>query len=142
VSARLAELGGELLVRALDRLAEGSLTFSEQDESLATYAEKIAPEERRLDPSRPAAELERRVRALNPHIGTHVELEGGEWLGVLGARAAPEGPPQGEIATGSGELLLGCAEGALRLEPVQPPGGRAMAAADFLRGHPTPSRAL
>ena len=57
LSARLAALGGELLVRALDLQAEGALEFAEQDEAAATYAEKIDSAERRLDPARPAAEL-------------------------------------------------------------------------------------
>lgn len=142
LSARLAELGGELLVRSLDHLAEGSLEFTEQDDELATYAEKIRPEERRLDPARPAVELERRVRALNPQVGTHLELDGGEWLGVRAARAVPEGPPAGEIAVAGEQLLVGCGEGALRLDRVQPSGGRPMAAAEFLRGHPAPVRAV
>jgi methionyl-tRNA formyltransferase len=142
LSARLAELGGELLVRSLDRLAEGSLEFSEQDDSRATYAEKIRPEERHLDPARPAVELERTVRALNPQIGTHLELDGGEWLGVRAAWAVAEGPPTGEIAVEDDQLLLGCGEGALRLDRVQPSGGRPMEAAEFLRGHAAPSRAV
>src|SRR5204863_373335 len=57
LSAKLAELGGELLVRALDLLAGGSLEFAEQDDSRATYAEKVTGEERHLQPSHPAAEL-------------------------------------------------------------------------------------
>jgi methionyl-tRNA formyltransferase len=142
LSARLAELAGELLVRALDRLAESSLEFSEQDEALATYAEKIRPEERHLDPARPAEELERTVRALNPQIGTHLELDGGEWLRVRVAQAVAEGPPAGEIAVAGEQLLLGCGEEALRLDQVQPSGGRPMAAAEFLRGHAAPSRAV
>ena len=141
LSARLADLAGEVLVRSLDRLAEGSPEFEDQDDSLATYAEKVQPEERHLDPARPAAELERTVRALNPHIGTHLELDGGDWLGVRAARAVAEGPPPGEIAVEGEQLLLGCAEGALRLDQVQPSGGRPMAAAEFLRGHSLPSRA-
>ena len=142
LSARLAELGGEILMRSLDLLAEGSLEFEDQAESRATYAEKVQPEERHLDPAHPAVELERKVRALNPQIGTHLELDGGEWLGVRAARAVPDGPPSGEIAVEGEQLLLGCGEGALRLDQVQPAGGHPMGAAEFLRGHPAPSRAL
>ena len=50
LSAKLAALGGELLVRAFDLLAESRLEFAEQDDDAATYAEKIGAEERRLDP--------------------------------------------------------------------------------------------
>jgi methionyl-tRNA formyltransferase len=141
LSARLARLGGRLLVDALDRLEGGELALAEQDQAEATYAEKIAPGERRLDPSRPALELDRKVRALNPHIGTHLEIEGGEWLGVGEALALDRGPPEGEIRVEDGRLVLGCAPGGLALELVQPAGGRPMRAEDFLRGHPAPRRA-
>jgi methionyl-tRNA formyltransferase len=141
LSAKLAEIGGELLARALDSLEAGDLHFTEQDDSAASYAEKIAPEERHLEPSLTAAELERVVRALNPHIGAYLELEDGDRLGVRAARAMPSGPAQGEIEATGDKLLLGSADGALRLEVVQPPGKKPMSAADFLRGHPPPTKA-
>jgi methionyl-tRNA formyltransferase len=139
LSSRLAALGGELIVRALDRRAQDELNFTDQDDAAATYADKIEPSERRLDPARPAAELARRVRALTPHIGTHLELAGGARLGVRGARPLEDGPGQGELRAEGDALLLGCAEGALRLEIVQPEGGRPMDAAAYLRGHPAPA---
>ncbi len=138
LSAKLAALGGELLVRAFDLLAESRLTFSEQDDEVATYAEKIAAEERRLDPSRPAAELARAVRALTPHVGAYIETSGGERLGVRRARAVDVGVKAGEVKAEWGALLLGCGRGALRLEVVQPAGGKPMAADAYLRGHPLP----
>jgi methionyl-tRNA formyltransferase len=141
LSARLAEAAGGLLTRALDGLSADELDFIEQDDSEATYAEKIASEERHLDPSRGALELDRIVRALTPHIGAHLELEGDAWLGVRAARAVPDGPDAGAIETRGGELFLGSADGALRLEVVQPPGKKPMSAADFLRGHPPPKKA-
>lgn len=142
LAARLAGLGGELLVRALDDLAAGKLAFIDQDDSRATYAEKIAPEERHLDPSLPASELERAIRALTPHVGAYLELEGGDRLGVRAARAAAHGPPPGEIQASDEGLLLGSADGGLRLEVVQPPGKKPMSAAEFLRGHDPPAKAL
>ena len=138
LSARLAELGGELIVRALDLRASGELEFAEQDESVATYAEKIAPDERRLDPRRPAIELERTVRALNPHLGAYLELDGGERLGV--ARRRGRGRRGGaRPAGGRGRgAAAGLSRGVLRLGVVQPAGGRPMAADAYLRGHPLP----
>jgi methionyl-tRNA formyltransferase len=138
LSARLAALGGELLVRALDLLAGSRLEFTEQEEDAATYAEKIAPGERRLDPARPAAELARIVRALTPHVGAYLETSGGERLGVRRARPVDVGVKAGEIRAEWGALLLGCGQGALRLEVVQPAGGKPMAADAYLRGHPLP----
>ncbi len=78
LAARLQELGGELLVRALDE----SPPFHEQPQEGVTYAEKLGPADRLLDPARPAVELERVVRALHPHIGARVELADGSLLGV------------------------------------------------------------
>jgi methionyl-tRNA formyltransferase len=138
LSTKLAALGGELLVRAFDLLAEGSLEFAEQDDEEATYAEKVEAGERRLDPRRPATELARTVRALTPHVGAYLETEGGERLGVRRARAVDVGVRAGEMRAEWGALLLGCGRGALRLEVVQPPGGRPMAADAYLRGHSLP----
>jgi methionyl-tRNA formyltransferase len=138
LSTRLATLGGELLVRAFDLLAEGILEFAEQDDEAATYAEKVTPEERRLDPARPAGELARAVRALTPHVGAYLETSGGERLGVRKARPVDVGVKTGEIRAEWGALLLGCGQGALRLEVVQPPGGKPMAADAYLRGHSLP----
>ncbi len=141
LSATLAELGGELLVRALDRLAEGRLEFTEQDEEGVTYAEKIDPAERRLDPARPAVELAAVVRALTPHVGAYLETADGERLGVRSARAVEVDVRTGEVRAEWGAMLVGCGRGALRLEVVQPPGGKPMPVDAYLRGHPLPKLA-
>jgi methionyl-tRNA formyltransferase len=133
LAPRLAALGGELLVEALDLLGDGTLAFTEQDEGAVTYAEKVDSAERRLDLSQPAADLAAKVRALTPHIGAYLELEGGERLGVRRATAVDTGA--------AGDLLVPTADGALRLDAVQPAGGKPMAAADYLRGHDPPKLA-
>jgi methionyl-tRNA formyltransferase len=138
LSARLAALGGDLLVRALDLQAEGALEFAEQDEDGVTYAEKIESAERRLDPERPAAELAAMVRALTPHVGAYLELPDGERLGVRLAVAVADTAEPGCLQEREGALLLGCGEGSLRLDVVQPPGGKPMPADAYLRGHPLP----
>ena len=111
LAPRLQELGARLLIQALDERPP----YVEQDEAKVTYAEKIGPEDRTLDLTRPPIENELIVRALHPHIGARIELPGGTFLGVRAARA-----------TGDAQLEL--------LE-VQPAGGRPMAYADYLRGH-------
>jgi methionyl-tRNA formyltransferase len=111
LAARLEELGARLLVRALDEQP----SFVEQDEAGVTYAEKITGEDRTLDPTAPAEVNERIVRALHPHIGARLPLGDGTFLGVRRARVADDGT--------------------LELVEVQPPGGRPMAYADYLRGH-------
>jgi methionyl-tRNA formyltransferase len=131
LAERLQALGGELLVRALD----SSPTCVEQDDSQATYADKITAEDRLLDPAKSAVELERLVRALTPHIGAYVELEDGSRLGVLGARVLPDGGPSAGVVSLDGPRpALGCADGALELNVVRPPGRNAMAGEDYLRG--------
>jgi methionyl-tRNA formyltransferase len=128
---RLASRGGDLLVRALDERPG----FEEQDESAVTYAGKISAEDRLLDPARPAVELERVVRALTPHVGARLALPDGAYLGVWGARfAAPVAHQPGWLGNEGGRLLLSTADGTLELTVVQPPGRRAMPAADYLRG--------
>jgi len=111
LAPRLQELGARLLIQALDERPP----FVEQDEAHVTYADKIGPEDRMLDLTRPPIENELIVRALHPRIGARIELEDGTFLGVRAARA-----------TGHAQLEL--------LE-VQPAGGRPMAYADYVRGH-------
>jgi len=132
LAARLQALGGELLVDALDR----SPPCAEQDESLATYADKITARDRSLDPSRPAVGLERVVRALTPHIGAHIELAGRGTLGVWATRVhASGGPAPGVLSLDGPRPVLGCGQGALELLVVQPPGRRAMSGEDYVRGY-------
>jgi methionyl-tRNA formyltransferase len=111
LASRLQELGARLLVRALDERPP----WVQQDDSGATYAEKVTAEERTLDLDAPAEVNERKVRALHPHIGARLPLPDGSFLGVHRARVADDG--------------------SLELLEVQPPGGRPMSYADYLRGH-------
>ncbi|MGH2855143.1 MAG: methionyl-tRNA formyltransferase [Solirubrobacteraceae bacterium] len=142
LAERLRRVGGELLVGVLDGWERGQLPrFAEQPEEGVTYAEKLAAEDRLLDPARTAVELERQVRALRPHIGARVARDGGALLGVLRARAVAETHPMGallSIGDPPTRLLYGTSEGALELLEVQPPGGRPMDAAAYLRGHGLP----
>jgi methionyl-tRNA formyltransferase len=132
LSSRLAALGGELLVETLDLQP----AFREQPDTGVTYAEKIRPEDRWLDPALPVDLLERRVRALRPHIGTYLDLPWAERLGVTrAALAAGGGPSPGELATSDGRLLYGASGGALELCEVHPAGKRPMDAGAWIRGY-------
>jgi methionyl-tRNA formyltransferase len=144
LSTRLCELAGALLIRALDERPR----FVEQPDQGVTYAEKIVASDRLLDPARPAVELERVVRALSPHIGARLDLEDGTLLGVRRAAllatdvpAETRGQEQPGVRVHEGRLLLDCTPGTLELLVVQPPGGRTMDAADYLRGRGAPAGA-
>ena len=82
------------------------------------------------------------IRALTPHIGAHLATPDGGRLGVSLARAESGELARGELRPAADALLLGCAEGVLRIERVKPPGSRSMDAAAYLRGHEPPPRAL
>jgi methionyl-tRNA formyltransferase len=125
LALRLQELGADLLLRVLDERPG----CREQIEQGVTYAEKIGPADRTLDPAAPAVVNDRVVRALTPHIGARVTLADGSLLGVL--RAAVRDPDAaGELRADGDRLLLG----GLELLEVQPAGGRPMDAAAYLRG--------
>ena len=133
LAPRLASLGGELLVQTLT----DDPPCADQDERLATYAEKITADDRLLDLDRPAAELERVVRALSPHVGASVELSDGLRLGVSEARAlAADSGPVGQLvsAGGAGPVIF-CGQGGLELVRVKPPGRNEMSGAEWVRGY-------
>ncbi len=131
---KLAAQGAELIVAALGKLE--SLTAVPQPEVGVTYAHKIEKAEAELDWRRPAAELDRKLRAFNPFPGG-AALFGEMPLKIW--KAAPvsgSGAPGTVLASGSEGIVVACGEGALRLLELQKPGSRRLPAADFLRGYP------
>jgi methionyl-tRNA formyltransferase len=99
-----------------------------------TYAHKITADDRALDWTRPAAELERRVRALSPHIGARCRIDGRPSL-VWRARSGDGGERPGVIRP---PLRVACGSGELEILELQPEGKRRMPAADYLRGLQAP----
>jgi methionyl-tRNA formyltransferase len=133
----LAALGARLIGAALDRLAAGELTARPQPEEGVTYAAKLTREEGRLDWRRPAAELERAVRGLNPWPGVWFERDG-ERVKVLAAElmAGTSDAPPGTVL--DDRLAVACGSGALRPVLLQRAGRAPADAAAFLRGYPVP----
>jgi methionyl-tRNA formyltransferase len=133
----LAALGARLIVRALAGRAEGTLTPRPQPAKSITYARKLGRDEGRIDWSKPAAELERAVRALNPVPGVWFE-HGGERIKVLAAAVAESGvgTPPGTVLDAA--LTIACGSGALRLTRLQRAGRGALEAEAFLRGYAMP----
>ena len=140
VYERSLELGLPPLARALGDAAGGHLATVPQVGE-ATYAPKLEPADRLLDPAAPAGELHDRIRALSPHVGARLLLAG-EQLTVWRSRVAEgEGLP-GELAVEDGRLLLACGSGRLELVEVQPAGGRRMESAAWVRGRRGPLPAV
>jgi methionyl-tRNA formyltransferase len=131
----LAEIGGRLILRAL---AESPTPVAQPD-SGATYAPKLEREDGRLRWTDTAADLARRVRALNPWPGTFCRW-GEETLKVTQAEPAEGAGTPGEVLDDA--LLVATGAGALRLLRVQAPGRAAMDAAAFLRGRRVPPGTL
>ncbi len=128
---RLAALGSQAVIQAVDALAAGNLTGEVQDDSLANYAHKLNKDEARIDWSRPAVELERQVRAFNPWPICHSTLNG-EPLKVLAATLGEGSGQPGQILAASKDgLTVACGEGALRLTRLQLPGGKPLSFADL-----------
>jgi len=132
---RLAELGAQVLADGLGLLRVGfSPTPKPQPDEGATYARKLDKAEARLDWSRPAIELERKVRAFNPWPVAEAVL-GGERLRIHGAvaiDAAHASSPGTVLAAGRDGIDVACGGGALRIRVLQREGGKVITAADFL----------
>ncbi|RMF33099.1 MAG: methionyl-tRNA formyltransferase [Alphaproteobacteria bacterium] len=128
---RLAGMGAELIVKALERIDD--LTPVPQPTDGVTYAAKIDKAEARIDWTRPAAEIDRQIRGLSPFPGAWCEMEGERVKVLLAAPEAGEGPP-GTVL--DDRLLVACGTGALRLLQLQRAGRAAMDAERFLLGFP------
>lgn len=138
LAQRLATLGGECLLEALEAAAAGTLVAEPQDETRVTYAPKIAPDEAHLDWRRPAAELERCVRAFNPRPGATLVVAGRELkVWAAEALATPASREPGTVlAAGATGIDVATGAGVLRLRRVQAPGRRPVAAAAYVNAVP------
>lgn len=131
---KLADMGGRMIVDALNRMAAGGLDAVPQPEQGVTYAAKISKEEAKLDLQRPAAELARKVRAFNPFPGAQAQA-GGVTVKIWNAQAIEgKGQPGQVLSADAQGIVVACGEGALRLTELQKPGGKRLAAAEFLKG--------
>jgi len=129
----LAATGARLVVEALEGLAAGRLAPKPQPDEGITYAAKLSRAESALDWRRPAAELERQVRAFAPWPGATAKI-GGETIKVLAAEVLKDGADRTPGTVLDQRFTVACGQGALRVTQVQRAGKAALAAADFLRG--------
>jgi methionyl-tRNA formyltransferase len=137
---RLSPDGAPLVLGTLDALAEGRAVELLQDESLATLAPKLSRDAARLDFSRPATEIARRIRGLHPWPGCRVKLCDAEEKEIGRLRLVRTRPAEddgdrwepGEI-TAAGTVHAG--QGSVEIIECQPDGGKPMSLADYRRGH-------
>ncbi len=136
----LAAIGARLMVEALGRLADGTLTFRAQAEDGVLTAAKIDKAEARIDWNRPAREVHDLIRGLSPSPGAFFEADlghGVERIKVARASLAPGAGPAGRTLDDA--LAVACGDGAVRLLEVQRAGQRRMEADALLRGTPVPA---
>lgn len=137
---KLAAAGASLLPRALASVERGAQHETPQPEEGATYAKKITPKETRIDWTRTAPEVDRRIRALSPFPGAWFEAPSEKGLvrvKVLMTRISPAAGHPGEVL--DDELLIACGDGAVRLLTVQREGRGVQDAETFLRGFALPA---
>lgn len=125
---KLSTLGATLIVQSIDRLDH--LTPDPQPEDGVTYARKIDKAEAGIDWSRPAIEIDRKIRGLSPFPGAWTLIDG-ERIKLLGSLLT-EGT--GNPGTHLGDFRVACGMGAVQITRAQRQGKRAMTARDFLRG--------
>jgi methionyl-tRNA formyltransferase len=132
---QLANLGAQLMVKALAELEAGPVKLTPQAEEGVTIAAKVTPGEARIDWTKPATQVSAHIRGLSPHPGAWFELpdaKGAQRIKVLHARAEDGSGPPGEVLDDN--LLIACGEGAVRLTRLQRAGKGQMSAEEFQRG--------
>ena len=138
---RLARLGAELLVETVAQLADGTATRTPQEESQVTLAPMLSRALSPMDWTRPARALHDQVRGLIPWPAAVTEL-GGVRCKILATTVLDETTgkaPGSVVAADKTGLKLACGDGrVLRIDRLQADGGKRLAAADYLRGHPIP----
>jgi methionyl-tRNA formyltransferase len=144
LGARLASIGGRLLVDTLDRMEAGVLVETPQDAALATYAPKLTAPDRVIDWNESAVAIVRRVRALSPEPGASTRFHGRR-LKVLRASAGSgwfwTSSPVEDIRNGrvvvneEGAVVVRAEDGFVALEEVAPEGRKRMTGEEFARGY-------
>ncbi|MGE4240272.1 methionyl-tRNA formyltransferase [Ramlibacter sp.] len=136
---RLAELGGRLIVEALELAACGGLAPRAQPAEGVTYAHKIEKAEAAIDWTQPARVIERRIRAFDPFPGATAASRGETlkvWRATASIQERGDAAPGAIVAVDGRGIVVACGEGRLTLTELQRAGGKRLGAGDFLRGFP------
>lgn len=140
VHDRLAELGGKLLVDVVAKIADGTATRTPQDSSQATYASMLSREMSKVDWDMPAKAIHDKIRGLSPWPAASTDVISGDTIKLFGSVNTGESTsaqPGTIVAAGKQGIDIACGDGKiLRIVQLQAAGGKRMAAADYLRGHP------
>lgn len=138
LTTRLAELGAEALSEAVDRLADGTAVRTPQDHSAYTYAPMLGRELSEIDWSHGARQIHDQVRGLIPWPCAKTTLQGSVvkvYRTVLGETTTAR--PGTILSADKRGIAVACGDGtSLRITELQPEGGKRMAAAAYLAGHP------
>jgi len=132
--SKLAPLGANLLLETLPSYLSGELAPQPQPFEGITYAPMLKKEDGRLDFNRPANELERRIRAMNPWPGAFFEFNGNTVRVQRGRLSLEQSPGAGNRFIVEGFPAIGTGEGVLILEEIQPASKKTMAGKAFLAG--------
>ncbi len=135
---KLADLGISLMLEVLDTAErEGSLSGETQDSSLATYAEKIVDSDMKIDWTKTAFEIVRKIHGLSEEPGAYTRISSnGKLLKIYRASAGEICPDSkcGEVVLARKKIQVACADASVYLEVLKLEGGKKLAAADFLNG--------
>jgi methionyl-tRNA formyltransferase len=135
LSSELATLGAQLLIDTLPSYLAGDVTPVAQDDRLSTVAPRLRSSDANLDPTLPASQLERQIRAFSPRPGARFRW-GQDALRILDAHVMPgSDAPSGTVLAVPGGLAMATAEGLLVFDRVQLAGGKPVAGNAFLAGH-------
>jgi methionyl-tRNA formyltransferase len=137
LEARLAEIGGELLVETVNALAAGPLVEEPQPDEGVTYAARLERSESQVDWNRPAETIHNQIRGLQPWPLAAVALAGRRML-LLRSEVVPDtaGAAPGTItAVGPEGFVVAAASGGVRVTRIQLEGKPAVSVRDFLNGH-------
>ncbi len=134
---KLADVGVELMIKTLDIARHGVLAGEKQDDSVATYAEKITDADMKIDFSRTAFEVVRKIHSLSEEPGAYTRISSsGKLLKIYRATAGdtcPDAKP-GEVVLARRRIQVACGEGSVFLELVKAEGGKKLSGADFANG--------
>lgn len=130
---RLATLGGHMVVKALNLAAKNELRPVAQPADGVTYAHKLEKAEAAVDWTRPAAQIERRIRAFDPFPGVSCVMETETFKLWKAHLVEGEGIPGAVMAVSDAGIKVACGQGALLLTELQRPGGKRLSAKQFLQ---------